>query len=261
MSYFFKIILGTSVIVGVLLGLWRWTYDKSCFSLVFVLLILGIVACSYISLKMHQRKCFAKCFVNSESFLSKMLHSPIMVICFYFIFSIFTSVSIAYSVLDYNWVMWGLVFCTIVVCAVVFGVLEKMLKSIIKEDYLMLMSREVNAFVGTLFFIGLSCYVIYHGNMPTYLKPTLIDTIQEAGNSIYSSCDCMDYFLKARKMLERFAWWGMRKAESMGLNKGFMVVGWVAFIIYNALSGIAISRLSAQIIYWLSKYFRGECGK
>lgn len=157
MSYFFKIILGTSVIVGALLGLWRWTYDKSCFSLVFVLLILGIVAYSYISLKMHQRKCFAKCFVNSESFLSKMLHSPIMVICFYFIFSIFTSISIAYSVLDYNWMMWGLVFCTIVVCAAVFGALEKMLKSIIKEDYLMLMSREVSAFVGTLFFIGLIC--------------------------------------------------------------------------------------------------------
>ncbi|GHQ87159.1 hypothetical protein VN1239_01120 [Helicobacter pylori] len=53
MSYFFKIIIDTSVIVGVLLGLWRWTYDKSCFSLVFVLLILGIVACSYVSLKMH----------------------------------------------------------------------------------------------------------------------------------------------------------------------------------------------------------------
>ncbi len=110
MSYFFKTILGTSVIVGALLGLWRLTYDKSCFSLVFVLLILGIVAYSYISLKKHQRKCFAKCFVNSESFLSKMLHSPIMVSCFYFIFSIFTSVSIAYSVLDYNWMMWGLVF-------------------------------------------------------------------------------------------------------------------------------------------------------
>ncbi len=125
MSYFFKIILGTSVIVGVLLGLWRLTYDKFCFSLVFVLLILGIVACSYISLKMHQRKCFAKCFVNSESFLSKMLHSPIMVICFYFIFSIFTSISIAYSVLDYDQMMWGFVFCTIVVCAVVFGTLEK----------------------------------------------------------------------------------------------------------------------------------------
>ncbi|MCQ2637411.1 hypothetical protein JT109_00570 [Helicobacter pylori] len=261
MSYFFKIILGTSVIVGVLLGLWRWTYDKSCFSLVFVLLILGIVAYSYISLKMHQRKCFTKCFVNSESFLSKMLHSQIMVSCFYVIFSIFTSVSIAYSVLDYNWMMWGIVFCTIVVCAVVFGAFEKMLKNIIKEDYLMLMSREVSAFVGTLFFIGLSCYVIYHGNMPDYLRPALIDTIKAASDSIYSSCDYMDYFLKARKMLEGFAWWGMCKAESMGLNKGFMVAGWVAFIIYNALSGIAISRLSAQIIYWLSKCIRSECGK
>ncbi|WQT30082.1 hypothetical protein FE842_04400 [Helicobacter pylori] len=257
----FKTILYASVIVGALLGLWRWTYDKSCFSLVFVLLILGIVAYSYISLKMYQRRCFAKCYVNKESCLFKMLNSPIMVSFFYFIFSIFTSVSIAYSVLDYNWMMWGLVFCTIVVCTVVFGVFEKMLKNTIKEDYLMLMSREVSAFVGTLFFIGLSCYVIYHGNMPDYLKPALIDTIQEAGNSIYSSCDCMDYFLKARKMLEGFAWWGMVKAESMGLNKGFMVAGWVAFIIYNALSGIAISRLSAQIIYWLSKYFRGEYGK
>ncbi|WRE22390.1 hypothetical protein KVE88_01790 [Helicobacter pylori] len=258
----FKTILGASVIVGALLGLWCWTYDKLCFSLVFVLLILGIVAFSYISLKMHQRKCFAKCFVNSESLLAKMLNSPIMVSCFYFIFSIFTSVSIAYSVLDYNWMMWGIVFCTIVVCTAVFGALEKMLKSIIKEDYLMLVSREVSAFVGTLFFIGLSCYVmICHGNMPDYLRPALIDTIKAASDSAYSNCDYTSYVLEFKKMLEGITWWGMFKAESMGLNKGFMVAGWAAFIIYNALSGIAISRLIAQIIYWLSKYFRSEYGK
>ncbi len=257
----FKTILGTSVIVGVLLGLWCLTYDKSYFSLVFVLLILGIVAFSYISLKMHQRKCFADCYVNKKSRLFTMLNSPIMVSCFYFIFSIFTSISIAYSVLDYNWMMWGIVFCTIVVCAAVFGVFEEMLKGIIKEDYLMLMSREVSSLVGTLFFISLSCSVIYTNNIPDYLKPALIDTIKAASDSIYSSCDYTDYFLKAKKMLEGFAWWGMFKAESMGMSKGFMVAGWVVFIIYNALSGIAISRLSTQIIYCLSKYFRGECGK
>ncbi|QQW81826.1 hypothetical protein [Helicobacter pylori] len=257
----FKNILYASVIVGVLLGLWRWIYDKSCSSLLFVLLILGIVAYSYISLKMHQRKCFANCYVNRESRLFTILHSPIIVSCFYVIFSIFTSVSIAYSVLDYNWMMWGIVFCTILVCAAVFGVFEKMLKNIVKEDYLMLMSREASSLVGALFFVVLSCYVIYTNNIPGYLKPALIDTIRAASDSIYSSCDYTDYFLKARKMLEGFAWWGMFKAESMGMNKGFMFAGWVAFIFYNALSGIAISRLIAQIIYCLSKYFRGECGK
>ncbi|GAA7093066.1 hypothetical protein ID0205_13050 [Helicobacter pylori] len=157
--------------------------------------------------------------------------------------------------------MWGIVFFTIVVCTAVFGVFEEMLKGIIKEDYLMLMSREASSFIGALFFFGLSYYVIYTNNIPNYLKPALIDTIKVASDSIYSSCDCTDYFLKAKKMLEGFAWWGMLKAESMGMNKGFMVAGWVVFIIYNALSGIAISRLSAQIIYCLSKYFRGECGK
>ncbi|GAA8232665.1 hypothetical protein BTM205_04970 [Helicobacter pylori] len=261
MSYFFRIILGTSVIVGVLLGLWRWTYDKSCFSLVFVLLILGIVTYSYVSLKMHQRECFANCYVNKKSCLFTMLKSPIIVSCFYFIFSIFTSISIAYSVLDYNWMMWGLVFLTIVVCVAVFGVFEKMLKNTIKEDYLMLMSREASSLVGIFFFAGLSCSVIYTNNMPGYLKLGLIDTIKAASDSIYSSCDYTDYFLKAKKMLEGFAWWGMLKADSMGMNKGFMVAGWVVFIIYNALSGIAISRLISQIIYCLSKYFRGECGK
>ncbi len=257
----FKTILGTSVIVGVLLGLWRWTYDKSCSSLFCVLLILGIVAYSYVSLKMHQRECFANCYVNKKSCLFTMLNSPTMVSCFYFIFSIFTSISIAYSVLDYNWMMWGLVVCTILVCTAVFGMFEKMLKGIIKENYLMLMSREVSSFIGALFFVVSSCYAIYTNNIPNYLKPALIDTIKAASDSIYSSCDCMDYFLKAKKMLEGFAWWGMFKAESMGMNKGFMVAGWVVFIIYNALSGIAISRLNAQIIYWLSKYFRGECEK
>ncbi len=105
--HFFKIIIETSVIVGVLLGLWCLTYDKFCFSLLFVLLILGIVAYSYISLKMHQRKCFAKCFLNSQSWLAKLLHSPIMVTIFYFVYSILISISIAYSVLDYNLMMWG----------------------------------------------------------------------------------------------------------------------------------------------------------
>ncbi len=257
----FKTILGTSVIVGALLVSWRLTYNKSCFSLLFVLLILEIVAYSYISLKMYQRKCFADCYVDKKSCLFKMLNSPIMVSCFYFIFSIFTSVSIAYSVLDYNWMMWGLVFLTIVVCAAVFGVFEEMLKGIIKEDYLMLMSREVSSLVGALFFVVLSCYVIYTNNIPGYLKPSLTDTINAASDSIYSSCDYTDYFLKAKKMLEGFAWWGMFKAESMGLNKGYMVVGWVVFIIYNALSGIATSRLSAQIIYCLSKCIRSERGK
>ncbi|ADI34449.1 Hypothetical protein HPV225_0361 [Helicobacter pylori v225d] len=257
----FKTILYASVIVGVLLGLWRLTYDKSCFSLVFVLLILGIVAYSHISLKMHHRRCFAKCFVNKKSRLFKMLHSPIMVSCFYFIFSIFTSVSIACSVLDYNWMMWGIVFCTIVVCAAVFGVFEKMLKNIIKEDYLMLMSREASSFIGTLFFFVLSCYVIYTNNIPGYLKPALIDTIKAASDSAYSNCDYISYVLEFKKMLEGFAWWGMFKAKSMGMNKGFMFAGWVVFIIYNAFSGIAINRLNTQIIYWLSKYFRGEYGK
>ncbi|GAA9164813.1 hypothetical protein HpHA187_01930 [Helicobacter pylori] len=157
--------------------------------------------------------------------------------------------------------MWGLVFLTIVVCAGVFGVFEKMLKGIIKEDYLMLMSREASSLVGIFFFVGLSCCVIYTNNMPGYLKLGLIDTIKAASDSIYSSCDYTDYFLKAKKMLEGFAWWGMLKADSMGMNKGFMVAGWVVFIIYNALSGIAISRLISQIIYCLSKCFRGECGK
>ncbi|GAA8467841.1 hypothetical protein HpBT249_04250 [Helicobacter pylori] len=251
----FKIILGTSVIVGVLLGLWRWTYDKSCFSLVFVLLILGIVTYSYVSLKMHQRECFANCYVNKKSCLFTMLKSPIIVSCFYFIFSIFTSISIAYSVLDYNWMMWGLVFLTIVVCVAVFGMFEKMLKNTIKEDYLMLMSREASSLVGIFFFAGLSCFVIYTNNIPDYLKPALIDTIKAASDSAYSNCDYTSYVLEFKKMLEEVTWWGMHKAESLGLNKGFMVAGWVAFIIYNALSGIAISRLSAQIIYCLSKMY------
>ncbi len=259
--YFFKTILGTSVIVGALLGLWCWTYDEFCFSLVFVLLILEIVAYSYISLKMHQRRCFANCYVDKESCLFTMLNSPIMVSCLYFIFSIFTSVSIAYSVLDYNWMMWGLVFLTIIVCAVVFGVSEKMLKGIIKEDYLMLMSREASSLVGTLFFVGLSYYVILHGNRPDYLRLALRDTIKAASDSACSNCDYISYVLEFKKMLEGFAWWGMLKADSMGMNKGFMHAGWVVFIIYNALSGIAISRLIAQIIYWLSKYFRSEYGK
>ncbi|GAA9614336.1 hypothetical protein HpVa114_01110 [Helicobacter pylori] len=136
-----------------------------------------------------------------------------------------------------------------------------MLKGIIKEDYLMLISREVSSLVGIFFFVVSSCCVIYTNNMPGYLKLDLIDTIKAASDSIYSICDYTDYFLKAKKMLEGFAWWGMFKADSMGMNKGFMVAGWVVFIIYNALSGIAISRLISQIIYCLSKYFRGECGK
>lgn len=173
-----------------------------------------------------------------------MLKFLIIVFCFYFIFLIFIFVFIVYSVLDYNWMMWGFVFLIIVVCVVVFGVFEKMFKGIIKEDYLMLMFKEVSFFVGVFFFIGLSCYVIYINNIFGYLKLVLIDIIKAVSDFIYFSCDYMDYFLKVKKMLEGFVWWGMFKVESMGMSKGFMVVGWVVFIIYNVFSGIVISRLS-----------------
>ncbi|GAA8748312.1 hypothetical protein BTM113_00960 [Helicobacter pylori] len=83
-----------------------------------------------------------------------------------------------------------------------FGVFEKMLKNTIKEDYLMLMSREASSLVGIFFFAGLSCSVIYTNNMPDHLKPALIDTIKAASDSAYSNCDYMSYVLEFKKMLE-----------------------------------------------------------
>ncbi|WP_104760500.1 hypothetical protein [Helicobacter cetorum] len=256
MPYFFKTIIITSILVGALLGLWCLSYQVTYLSLVFVAIILGIVAYSSISLKMHQRKCFAKCYLNSESFLARLLSSRIMVSLIYFIISVCVSVSIAYSVLDYKIMMWGLVFINIIICATIFSVCKRMLKSIIKEDYLMLLSREISIGIGTFIFIVLSCYIQWHTSMPNYLQPSLMETIKEASNSIYSSCDYIDYFLKFKKSLESLTWWGMLKAETIEIDKRFIYVAWGVFIFYNALSGIAITRLMGQIIYWLSEYFR-----
>ncbi len=73
--------------------------------------------------------------------------------------------------------------------------------------------------------------------MPDYLRPALIDTIKAASDSACSNCDYTSYVLEFKKMLEGVTWWGMFKAESMGLNKKFMVAGWVALSSITLLAG------------------------
>ncbi|AFI04181.1 hypothetical protein [Helicobacter cetorum] len=250
--HFIRIVIPTIAIIVGLLGLWRLSYQATCFSLAFVLIILGIIAYSFISLKMRERKCFIKCYLNDNSLFTKLLSSKIMVSLVYFIISIMMTLSVIYSVLEYSFILWGCIFLQIFICAFVFQFLNRSLRKVVKQDYLALLSREWSINIcSCIFFVIYFCIVVY-GYEPTYLRDNLKETLELATNSIGSNCEYIDYFLRIKRELDALSWWGMNLVDTkLG---SYRVLGWSIFIALNILSSLGINRVIMQVIYWVNGY-------
>ncbi|WP_158653896.1 hypothetical protein [Helicobacter cetorum] len=257
--HFIRIVIATTTIIGGLLGLWRLSYQATCFSLVFVLIILGIIAYSYISLKMRERKCFIKCYLNDNSFLAKLLSSKIMVSLVYFIVSIMMTLSVMYSVLEYSFVLWILVILQIFICMLVFQFLNRSLRRVVKQDYLALLSREWGINICSCIFFLIYFYITIYGYEPSYLRDNLNETLEVATNSIGSSCEYIDYFLRLKRELDALSWWGMNLIDArLG---SYRVLGWSIFVALNILSSLGINRVVMQVIYWLDKRWKANENK
>ena len=83
-----KVIFASIGIVFLILNAWYFTYHIGCFSLFIPILIMLILASSYIEIKLKQKECFRNCYFKENTLISKLIMSPYLTSVFYILLSI-----------------------------------------------------------------------------------------------------------------------------------------------------------------------------
>ncbi len=102
----FRLFISTFTVIFLILIFWNSFYSMGCFILFFPIIILSLISYSFIEIKIHDKSCFVSCYFIEKTFLSKIFSSRFFIIVIFLIMSIFMTISLSYSIIDYDNKVW-----------------------------------------------------------------------------------------------------------------------------------------------------------
>lgn len=254
-----KLIVGSILSIFLLLLLWKSTYSYSCFSLIFPIIIMLVISASFISKKMQERICHKNCYINDTSIFAKFLTSRIMVTIFYIIVSIFMSITIMYNVLEYSFQLWIYLLFHILFVIGLYKMILKKLQNTITKSFLKIYAREITINISSLLlFIVYVLIIVKFSYIPEYLDDTIETTLQNATNSISSSCNYIDIMLRIKTEIDASFWFMLNQGTGILTEKYFIASIWLAFIFINGLAVLGMNRFIVQTVYFLDDLLNNE---
>ena len=250
-----RLFIGSAFVLFLTIFFWRQTYSHSCFSLIFFLIILGVISLSFISIKMQERNCFKNCYFKESSIFSKMLSSRVLVTVFYLIISILMSISIVHALVSFSMDILIYLLLHVVLVILIFSYLNRLLIHTVKSKYLYILSREITITISSIFLFAVYLYLSLYAYEPVYLQESLTKTIKSASNIMGSDCYYLDYVLRLKSELDGWMWWMITKSSSTIQNGFVNVIVWIVFMIVNAFAIVGINRFIVQIVYMLNEMF------
>lgn len=248
-----KLLLGSLALVFMILLSWHNFYSVGCFSIIFPIIIWGVVSYSYIEKKMNERLCFKECYFDKSSIISRLLLSPYFVSLFYVIISSILSLSIVYGVISYPPLLWWYFILHILLVILIFQSLIRVFRYTIRDRYIEIFAREWTIRISSLLLLGVYIYIFITGYTPTFLSDTLLGTIKNASNSISSNCLYIDYILRLNIELDSSFWWITTNSSDMIDTSISKSIIWIGFIILNTLAILGVNRFIVMIVYIVNK--------
>ncbi|WP_201353359.1 hypothetical protein [Hydrogenimonas urashimensis] len=248
MTFLKPLLMGVVVVMAVLGG-WYVTYPYGCFALLLFFLFWGVIAASFIDLKMHERRCIRRCYIHPEGFAARWLLSPFAVSLFFLAVSFLMALSAFLAVIDFSWTIWAYLPMHAVIMLLLARGIGRLFSAQVQAAYLPLFAREWSINLSALFLVAVVFYVAYEGVVPAYLHTGLEETLRAATNSTRSLCTLSDRVLRFHRELEAIAWWFMQKESDMLSSELFRAGGWLLFLFYNSLAVLGINRFIAEVLY------------
>lgn len=238
--------------------IWKETYIYGCVILIFPLIVLLVISSSYIEIKMQDRMCFKNCYFNETSIFSKILSSRFMVTIFYFLVSLFMTISVMYAVIDYSLELWSYLIFHLFLVVILYKYLINLLSKTIHEKFLEMFSRELTISISTVFLLLMYIYIAWQGYEPSYLRESLKETIIAASNRLSSDCSVVNYILKLKIEIDSSFWWNIHRLSTSLESQSLKTILWLAFIFMNGLGILGLNRFIVQVIYLLNKLFENQ---
>lgn len=249
-----KVIIATLLSIYILLILFQLTSPVSCTAGIIVIIVLLIISSSYIEFRLKHRSCSYLCYLNDSSKIFSLLSSPYLVVFLLVLYSIGLTISIFLETLFFSNIMWIYLGVHIVLMTTIFYKLREILSQSVKLNMLNLVTREFSTTIGAIILFLISIVLFYYSDTPSYIDSTLPKTIENATNSVGSSCVVFDYLSRLKAELTALTYWIISNSTEHLENENNRIFLWIVYILINAFSAIGINRLIMQVIYLSEKY-------
>lgn len=255
-----KVIFASIGIVFLILNAWYFTYHIGCFSLLIPILIMLILASSYIEVKLKQKECFRNCYFKESTLISKLIMSPYLTSIFYILLSTSYTVTLICNILFFDMKFYLLISIFIFISFKIYLFISNLFSGIVNDKQLEIFSREITSKITAFLLFSIYMFIFINSYEPDYLKETLQETLNVATKSISSNCMYIDTILRIKIEIDAQLWFYMTTLDNELANKNFKIIYWVSFIIFNTMSILGLNRLIIQIIYIANKNFKDKNG-
>jgi len=248
-----KVFIQTTIGFFLIFFIWIESYQIGCISLLFPAIMIGVVSYGYYELKMHQRRCFAKCYLKEDTFASKIFVSKsYFILLFYTLLTTAMATSTFIVAIEFTHKLWLYFIMHILLSLLLFNFLSKLLKATLKENYHILFAREWTINIMAIVLMGVFTYITLNSYTPEYLASSLQQTIANAMIFASSNCEIIDTILKYIKVADSTFWWIVNESTNQTNNTLLKTVTWLIFILYNSLALLGINRFIIVSIHILS---------
>ena len=233
----------------VLLLIYQQTYMLGCiFSLSIPLLVTLIITYSLANMKLAQRRCLAECYFVQDSFLSKLVKSPLFLTFISFFLALFVALFLFTSLPLID--LWGVGILLLDSFALGFAYIyllakfRSTLKEQMRERVVIAFITWVNVAVMALFYAAMQ----YYASPPIDLQNGLEQNMVLFSNSVASECGFLNTLLKLNAEAQVLQWhtWNylIDALEQDTLRLGTTLL----FLLQGGLLFFALSRYILEVV-------------
>jgi hypothetical protein len=220
------------------------------------LAFLGVLAFSLVEATLRRQQCLAACYFLEGTWLRRLfsralLHCLIAVLIAVTLTTVI-AINLAMRPLGFFW----LLAADIVAVVLLVRAVQSTLRTKVAPRMLSVVTRSwVSALNGVLLLAALIAMTLF-SNGPPYQDRELFNMLAGALNASVSRCPSIELVLQAAAAKDALAWWAILSTDSQfdtDLSTEARLGAWMIFLISDALSAFAFSRLITQIVHWASK--------
>jgi hypothetical protein len=241
----------------VLLLIYQQTYMLGCiFSLLIPLLITLIITYSLARMKLEQRRCLAQCYFVEDTFLSKLVKSPIFLTFISFCVAVFVALFLFTSLPLMD--LWGLLILLLDSFALGFSYIYLLakctptLKEQMRERVVIAVITWVNVAVMALFYATMQ----YYTSPPIELQNGLEQNMLLLSNSVASECGFLNTLLKINAEAQVLQWHTWDYLVDALEESTLRLATTLLFLLQGGLLFFALSRYILEVVRFVHAHER-----
>ncbi len=237
--------LASALIGFIVLILWRYFYDISCFSVIFPLIVSFFIFISIYEFNKERRKCKADCYFKENSFFYRWLTRKKITFILSLLASFILTLVLVSNIISFTTADFFIFAGDISILYILYDILKR--KNFLKEKVKSAILINTVSWINAIILSVLLFFITLYQTPPQYIRNDLLETVNQAAENYSSLCGFIDTYLFFIETVQAVKWWGILKFSLIDFGYRIKEIIWIIFLINNYLLAFAFGKYILKI--------------